>query len=179
MREALCVRNHDDFDMFYAASVRRVIGYLYAVTGSRGEAEDAAQEAYARAWQRWDKVSGYSDPEGWVRAVAYRVSVSTWRKAVNRAAAHRRHGVPDDPPGLSPDYIAIVAALRRISPVQRQAIVLHYLVGLTVDEISREAGLSAGTVKARLSRGRRALATHLADGAPGLGFNGQEVASNA
>jgi RNA polymerase sigma-70 factor, ECF subfamily len=179
MREALCLRNHDDFDMFYAASVRRVIGYLYALTGSRGEAEDAAQEAFARAWQRWDKVSGYSDPEGWVRTVAYRVSVSTWRKAANRAAAHRRHGVPDDPPGLSPDYIAIVAALRQIAPVQRQAIVLYYLVGLTVDEISREVGLSAGTVKARLSRGRRALAVHLADSAPGPGFNGQEVASNA
>jgi RNA polymerase sigma-70 factor, ECF subfamily len=179
MREALCVRNQDDFDMFYAGSVRRVIGYLHAVTGSRGEAEDAAQEAYARAWQRWDKVSGYSDPEGWVRTVAYRITVSTWRKTMNRSAAHRRHGVPDDPPGLNPDYIAIVAALRQISPVQRQAIVLYHLVGLSVHEISLEAGVSAGTVKARLSRGRRALAVHLADSAPGLGFNGQEVPSNA
>ena len=82
--------NPDDFDMFYAGSVRRVTSYLCVVTGSRAEAEDAAQEAYARAWQRWDQVSKYGDPEGWVRTVAYRVSVSTWRKAMNRAAAHRR-----------------------------------------------------------------------------------------
>jgi len=42
------------------------------MTGSRAEAEDCVQEAYARAWQRWDKVSGYGDPEAWVRTVAVR-----------------------------------------------------------------------------------------------------------
>ena len=172
------MRNSDDFDAFYASSVRRVTGCLYVMTGSRAEAEDAAQEAYARAWQRWEKVSGYGDPEGWVRTVAYRITLNTLRKAMTRAAAHRRHGVPDDPPDLSPDYVAIVAALRKIPPGQRQAIVLHHLVGLSVDEISREAGVPTGTVKARLSRGRQALAVHLAENDPGTGFNGQEVPSN-
>jgi hypothetical protein len=105
------VRDGDDFDLFYAGTARRVTSYLYTVTGSRAEAEDAAQETHARAWQRWDKISGYGDPEGWVRTVGYRIAVNTWGKAVTRAAAHRRHGVPDDQPGLSPDYLAIVAAL--------------------------------------------------------------------
>ena len=86
--------NTDDFDAFYAGSVRRVTGYLYAVTGSRAEAEDAAQEAFARAWQHWPKVSGYTDPEGWVRIVGFRIAVSAWHKMVSRTAAHRRHGVP-------------------------------------------------------------------------------------
>lgn len=173
------MRSADDFDLFYAGTVRRVTSYLHAVTGSRAEAEDAAQEAFARAWQRWDKVSGYGDPEGWVRTVGYRISVSTWRKATTRAAAHRRHGVPDDQPGVSADYIAIVAGLRQISPDQRQAIVLHHLVGLSVNEISRETGVPSGTVKARLSRGRQALAGHLGDGASGPGFSGQEASSSA
>jgi RNA polymerase sigma-70 factor (ECF subfamily) len=173
------VRDPDDFDLFYAGTARRVTSYLYTVTGSRAEAEDAAQEAYARAWQRWDKISGYGDPEGWVRTVGYRIAVNSWRKAVTRAAAHRRHGVPDDQPGLSPDYLAIVAALRKISPSQRQAIVLHYLFTLSVEEIARETGLPAGTVKARLSRGRQALAPLLGDSTPGTGFSGQEVAKSA
>jgi RNA polymerase sigma-70 factor, ECF subfamily len=102
-----------------------------------------------------------------VRTVGYRITVNTWRKAVTRAAAHRRHGVPDDQPGLSPDYLAIVAALRKISPGQRQAIVL------------RETRLPAGTVKARLSRGRQALAPLLGERAPGPGFDGREVPNNA
>ncbi len=87
------------------------------------------QEAYARAWQRWDTVSGYGDPEAWVRTVAYRVSVSAWRKAANMRVAHRRQWAPEDTRGLSPDYVAIIAALRKIPPRQRQAIVLHHLVG--------------------------------------------------
>ena len=160
------MRDPATFDAFYSGSVQRLTGQLYAMTGSRAEAEDCVQEAYARAWQRWDKVSGYLDPEAWVRTVAYRVSISTWRKAANMRAAHRRHGVPDDPRGLSPDYVAIVAALRKIPPRQRQAIVLYHLVGLSVEEIARETGAAPGTVKARLSRGRQALAPHLAEADP-------------
>ena len=160
------MRDPGTFDAFYSGSVRRVTGQLYAMTRSRAEAEDCVQEAYARAWQRWDKVSGYLDPEAWVRTVAYRVSISTWRKAANMRAAHRRHGVPDDPRGLSPDYVAIVAALRKIPPRQRQAIVLYHLVGLSVEEIAGETGAAPGTVKAQLSRGRQALAPHLAEADP-------------
>jgi RNA polymerase sigma-70 factor (ECF subfamily) len=152
------MRDAGSFDAFYTGSVRRLVGQLHAMTGSRAEAEDCVQEAYARAWQRWDKVSDYGDPEAWVRTVAYRVSISSWRKTANMRAAHRRHGAPDDSRGLSPDYVAIVTALRKVSASQRQAIVLHHLVGLSVDEIARETGTATGTVKARLSRGRQALA---------------------
>ncbi len=93
-----------------------------------------------------------------MRTVAYRVSISTWRKSANMRAAHRRHGAPDDASGLSPDYVAIVAALRQVNAAQRQAIVLYHLVGLSIDEIAAETGTAPGTVKARLSRGRQAMA---------------------
>jgi len=189
------MRDPATFDAFYSGSVRRVTGQVYAMTGSRAEAEDCVAEAYARAWQRWDKVSGYGDPEAWVRTVAYRVSVSAWRKTANMRVAHRRQWAPDDTRGLSPDYVAIIAALRKIPPRQRQAIVLHHLVGLSVEEIARETGAAAGTVKARLSRGRQAMAPYLADSEPALnrkpgpdakpgpdgkpGLNGTEVACDA
>jgi RNA polymerase sigma-70 factor, ECF subfamily len=150
-----------DFDAFYAATSRRMVGYLYAMTGSLGEAEDAVQEAYTRAWQRWSRLSAYGDPEGWVRTVAYRISVSSWRKAGNRLRAHHRSVEPDEQPGLSPDHIALIAALHRIPLEQRQAVVLHHLVGLSVEEIGYEIGVPKGTVKTRLARGRRALAAHV------------------
>jgi RNA polymerase sigma-70 factor (ECF subfamily) len=158
------MRDPGSFDAFYSGSVRRLVGQLHAMTGSRAEAEDCVQEAYARAWQRWDKVSGYGDPEAWVRTVAYRISISSWRKAANMRAAHRRHGAPADNHGLNPDYVAIVTALRKVSASQRQAIVLHHLVGLSVEEIARETGSATGTVKARLSRGRQALVPLLDEG---------------
>jgi RNA polymerase sigma-70 factor (ECF subfamily) len=54
--------------------------------------------------------------------------------------------------------VALVAALGRIPVAQRTAIVLHHLVGLPVAEVAAETGAPEGTVKARLSRGRKALA---------------------
>lgn len=152
-----------DFDGFYAATYRRTVGQVYAMTGSMTEAEDCVQEAYARAWQRWGKVSRHAAPEAWVRTVAYRLSVSSWRKAVNRLSAHRRERAEAEVQGLNPDHLALVAALRRISADQREAIVLHHLVGLSVEEVAAQSGVPSGTVKARLARGRKALAPHLAE----------------
>lgn len=157
------MRDPGSFDDFYAGSVRRITAQLHAMTGSRSEAEDCVQEAYARAWQRWDKVREYGDPEAWVRTVAYRVSISSWRKATNMRTAFRRYGAPEDSRGMTPDYVAIVSALRKVPASQRQAIVLHHLVGLSVDEIARETGAAPGTIKARLSRGRNALAPYLSE----------------
>lgn len=173
------MRDQGGFDEFYASSVRRVTSQLHAITGSRADAEDAVQEAYARAWQRWAKVSGYEDPEAWVRVVAYRIFVSSWRKAASRNIAHRRHGTPDAEAGLSPDYVAIISALRQIPVDQRRAIVLYHLVGLSVDQIAREASVPPGTVKARLSRGRRALAPLLSDKPSGSGQVSAEVVRDA
>lgn len=154
-----------DYDEFYTGTFRRVVVQIYAMTGNLTEAEDSVQEAYARAWQQWGTVSSYGNPEAWVRTVARRISVSAWRKAANRLAAHQRHGPPADVPGLGPDHLALVAALRRISPVQRQVIVLFHLAGRTVEEITAETGMPGGTVKSHLSRGRKALAPFLADDA--------------
>jgi RNA polymerase sigma-70 factor, ECF subfamily len=147
----------DDFDTFYAATSRRLVGQIFAMTGDLGEAEDAVQEAYIRAWRRWPRIRAYDNPEAWLRVVAYRIAVNSWRKARNRLTAHRasRH---HELPGLSPDLVALVSALRKIPETQRRAIVLHHLAGLSVEEIAHETGAPTGTVKARLARGRRALA---------------------
>lgn len=159
----VAVSDELDFDEFYAASFRRVVGQIYAMTGSLAEAEDSVQEAFARAWQRWSRVHDYGDPEAWVRTVAYRISVSSWRKAANRLRAHHRAEESGEVPGMNPDRLALMRALCAISADQRQAIVLHHLVGLSVEEIARETGAPTGTVKARLARGRRALAPHVSE----------------
>jgi RNA polymerase sigma-70 factor (ECF subfamily) len=98
-----------------------------------------------------------------VRTVAYRLKVSAWRSAVRRVAAHRRFGVQPDVPGLNADHVAVVAALRQLPEAQRRAIVLHHMVGLTVEEVAAEVQAPSGTVKARLARGRAKLASLLAD----------------
>lgn len=157
------MRDTEDFDAFYATSSRRVLAQIAMMIGSRAEAEDAVSEAYLRAWNRWSKISDYENPEAWVRQVAYRQAVSTWRKAVNRLNAHRRDTTDQRVDAVSPDHVAIVAALREIPADQRRVIVLHHIAGLSVAEIHRETGIPAGTVTTWLARGRRALATHLTE----------------
>jgi RNA polymerase sigma-70 factor (ECF subfamily) len=147
----------DDFDMFYAATSRRLVGQIFAMTGDLSEAEDAVQEAYIRAWRRWPRIRAYNDPEAWLRVVAYRITVNSWRKARNRLTAHRASW-RSELPGLSPDLVALVSALRKIPEAQRRVIVLHHLAGLSVEEIAHETGAPPGTVKSQLARGRRALA---------------------
>ncbi|MEW2519116.1 SigE family RNA polymerase sigma factor [Actinacidiphila alni] len=152
-----------DFDQFYAATAKRMVAVVYTITGDLGEAEDAVQEAYARAWQRWPKLVAEGDPAPWVRTVAVRLAVSTWRKARNRMRAHFRHGPPPDAPALAPDRVALIAALRTLGDDQRTAVVMHHLLDLPVEEIARQTGVSGAAVRARLSRGRRALGALLQD----------------
>lgn len=157
------MRDAEDFDSFYATSARRVLAHVAMMVGGHAEAEDAVAEAYLRAWNRWHRIGRYDDPEAWVRRVAYRHAVSTWRKAVNRLHAHRRDAVDQHVEALSPDHVAVVDALRKIPAGQRRVIVLHHLAGLSVAEIHHETGLPAGTITTWLARGRRALADHLTD----------------
>lgn len=146
-----------DFDAFYGAAVRRVVLYLYAACGDRAEAQDIAQEAFARAWQHWGRVSGYQDPEGWVRGVAWRLMLNRFRGLRRWLAARTRLGRPEVVSGPSVDRVAVVEALQRLPTAQRQVVALHYLLDMPVQEIAESTGVPVGTVKVRLSRARAAL----------------------
>jgi RNA polymerase sigma-70 factor (ECF subfamily) len=148
----------EEFDAFYHATNRRLLHQMYAMTGNLADAQECVQEAYARAWQHWKSVQQAADPAAWVRTVAWRIAASRWRKTRNGLKAFARNGRPEHTQPPSPDHVALVSALKEISEDQRRAIVLHHLVGMSVDEVAQEVGAPVGTVKARLSRGRAALA---------------------
>ncbi|MDT0306974.1 SigE family RNA polymerase sigma factor [Streptomyces sp. DSM 44917] len=154
------------FETFYAATAPRLVAAVCALTGDPAEAEDAVQEAYARAWQRWARLAREGDPLPWVRTVALRLAVSSWRKARNRLRAQFRHGPPPNAAALAPDHVALVAALRALPAAQRTAVVLHHLLDLPVARVARETGASEEAVRARLSRGRKALRERLAEEGP-------------
>jgi RNA polymerase sigma-70 factor (ECF subfamily) len=153
-----------EFDDFYTGSFARVTAQLHAMIGDRDEAQDCVQEAFVRAWSHRRRLDHAEHPEAWVRTVAYRLAVSRWRRTVRGRRAPDRAlsgaGVTA-PPGES--HIAVVEALRRLPEAQRRVLVLHHLADLSVRDVAREVGAPEGTVKARLSRGRTALAALLAE----------------
>ncbi|MEV6319219.1 SigE family RNA polymerase sigma factor [Streptomyces sp. NPDC051776] len=154
--------NEATFDAFYAATAKRLVASVYAMTGDLAEAEDAVQEAYVRAWQRWDRLTREGDPLPWVRTVASRLAISTWRRTRNRLRAQLRHGPAPHVPELSEDRVALVNALRELGPDQRRAVVLHHLLDLPVEQVARETGVSNGAVRTRLSRARKQLGARFA-----------------
>jgi RNA polymerase sigma-70 factor, ECF subfamily len=150
----------------YAACYGRLVQVLTLVAGSRAEAEDVVQEAFVRLVPRWSKISTYDDPEAWVRAVAFRISSNRFRQARNAAAASRRTAPALQTSEVSGDSVDVGRALATLSIGQRQVVVLHHLLDLSVAEIASTLGVPAGTVKSRLSRARDALAPLLREENP-------------
>lgn len=146
-----------EFDAFYLAARDRLTVQVAALTGDPVEAGDHVQEAFIRAWSRWSYVSGLDDPGGWVRRVAHNLAVSRWRRA-RRVVLGR---APETVAKWDEDERAVIEALAGLPRQQREAIVLHHLVGLSVAELARELHAPAGTVKSWLARGRRQLAAAL------------------
>lgn len=149
-----------DFDEFYAAKFDVLRSQLYAYLGDRAEAQDLVQEAFCRAYTRWARIRKYEDPYAWVRRVAWNLATSRLRRQKTSATFLRRQR-EEHHDGPSPDRVALVAALSKIPPKLRKAVVLHYLGQLSVAEIAVQEDVPEGTVKSWLSRGRTALAEHL------------------
>lgn len=138
------------------------------MTYDQAEAQDAVQEAFVRAWAHRGRLDADGSPEAWVRATAWRVAVSRWHRArMGRLLIGSKPPQVADGPG--PDRIALIEALRQLPAEQRRAVVLYHLCDRSVAEIAAETGAPIGTVKARLARGRAALAPHLREAATSLG----------
>jgi RNA polymerase sigma-70 factor (ECF subfamily) len=98
-----------------------------------------------------------------MRRVAMNLAADHARKLCRQARAILRMGPPSEAPEVSVETLALVEALRTLPVRQRQAIVLHHLVGLPVEEVAQTLRAPVGTVKSLLSRGRRALAARLGE----------------
>lgn len=152
-----------EFDAFYTASFSRVVSQIYAMCGNLTEAQDCTQEAFVRAWDKRRQLDTSDSPEAWVRTVAYRLAVSRWRKArrgfrqPDRAVEDRQAAEP------SPTRVALQRALAQLPEEQRRVIVLYHLCDMGINDIAVEVDAPTGTVKARLSRGRAALAKIMGD----------------
>ena len=157
-----------DFDQLYLTNYSRLVVQLYAVTGSLAEAEDAVQEAFARASVHWGRVAGYDSPEAWVRRVALNVAFTSMRRA-RRVVELLARTPPAPAPSLTPETLEVVEALKALPLPFRQVLALHYLADLPVERVAGELGIAVGTAKSRLSRAREALARQLVDGEEEVG----------
>jgi len=112
-------------------------------------------EAFAQALGRGDELR---DPLRWVWRVAFRVAAGELKDRRRRGTGEAEHSTEADDPGVE-----LLDVLRRLSPRQRAALVLHYYAGYPTKEIAAILGSSAATVRVHLSQGRRRLRRILED----------------
>ena len=77
------------FEEFFEAERARLFKALCAITGSRAEAEDLAQDALIKVWERWDTVGALDDPAGYL----HRTAMNLFRDRYRRAAVAVRRAV--------------------------------------------------------------------------------------
>jgi RNA polymerase sigma-70 factor (ECF subfamily) len=146
------------FDEWYRREHPRLATSLYVMSGDADAAADATDEAFARALDRWDRVSTMASPTGWT----YRVALNVLRRH-KRRALRERHVVLDGA-GIHeaplPDH-ALWEAVGRLPRRQRTAIVLRYVADLPEADIATAMGIARGTVAATLSTARRRLEQEL------------------
>ena len=137
-----------------------LISYVYGLTGRREDAEELAQEAFCRAWE---KLPALRQPErlvSWLYRVAHNLAVSEGRRPRPvTLPAEPAADPPRDDPGAD-----VHGAVARLSEEHRVVVSLRHFTGLSHEEIARVLGVPAGTVRSRLSRAYdrlRPLLAHL------------------
>ena len=136
--------------------------------GNPGEAEDAAQETFWRAFQALERYDPQRPFATWLLSIAAHYCIDYLRRqrlvALSLEAMPDYHDAPD--PAPSPESSAeahererrVASMLQSLDPLDRAAIVMRYWYDLSYEEMSEALSLSVSAVKSRLHRARRQLA---------------------
>lgn len=149
------------FDRWYSAEHPKLLASLVVVGGDPDRARDAVDEAFARAYERWGRVSEMAAPTAWTYQTALNVLRRRGRRAAMEARLHRRvESSISAPADWSPE---VWEALRSLPVRERTAIALRYVVDLSTDDIATAMRIAPGTVGSTLNAARRHLAIALSD----------------
>ena len=137
--------------------------------GDAHRAEDVVQQALAKLYAAWPRVSRVDQVDAYVRRVLLHAHIDEGRRPWRRERAADPTSASLDRPAAagvsSEDSDALWAALRSLAPGQRRVVVLRHFWGLSVEETAVDLGISPGTVKSQTSAALAHLRDTLLDGA--------------
>ncbi len=124
------MRSPETFDAYYVETRTRLLHEAYALTGDAPASRAAVRDAFVVTWHHWRKVSGLDDRDGYVRPLAFRRA----RRKHTARIWHRDKS-------LAPEVRATLDALAKLTPRQRELLVLNALSSLSLTDIGRMVGL--------------------------------------
>lgn len=164
-------REHDgEFTRWVGARQGGLLRTAYLLTGDHHQAQDLVQVVLAKAYLAWPRIAAADSPEAYARRMLVNQHTSWWRRAWRSrevSVAEVRDGIASGrsaPPADAdlPDE-ALWAALRRLSPRQRSAVVLRFVEDRSEAEVAALMGCSVGAVKSHTSRALAALRVQLVE----------------
>jgi RNA polymerase sigma-70 factor (ECF subfamily) len=164
-------RDPDLLDRLIEQYQHRLLRYLVHLSGNRELAEDLFQETWIRVLERGYQYDGKREFSTWLYTVARNLTIDYFRKktpvSLDGLMEDDDQHAPFEPADTRPSALDLVAqnqsmeriniALASIPAVYREAIVLRFQDGLTMDEIALVIAAPVGTVKSRLYRGLNML----------------------
>ena len=137
------------------------------IVGNQDDAEEAVQEALTRAWRAGSRATQIESPTAWLLQITRNESL----RVLERRARLRTRELPEralvEPSAEDGRIEQLVShaptreALHRLSPDERELLLLRYGEDLTQPELARRLDLPEGTVKVRLHRIRKRFAEAL------------------
>jgi RNA polymerase sigma factor (sigma-70 family) len=157
-----------DFESFFRDEHPRIFRLAYLLTGDRAEAADIAQEAMARALERWERVGAMESPGGYVVRTAVHLHHRRLRglrlRSRESSAAAVGLVAADDPAVAATARSDVMRALLALPAGQRQALVLTEWLGMNSAEAGRALGIRPSSVRARVHRAKAAFRDALGAG---------------
>lgn len=172
--ELTLLGNHRAYEELVIRHEKSVIGTAYKITGNKFSAEDASQDAFVSAWINLSALRDAGKFGSWVCSIAKnraRTLVSRYKNTVPDISLDLFDNYDLGEDGDSEDEISALMKgmevsvrderlhreLEALSEKIRETVKLHYFEELTVSEIAKTLGVAEGTVKWRLSEGRKQL----------------------
>ena len=148
----------DDYDSFFATHYERVRRVLSVTVGDADLGEDATQEAFARAYRKWSRVSVMDNPLGWVLVVGSNHARRRRRRRVLPRSVTDRVSPPET--RSIDDRMVVDDLLERLTPRQRAAVALRYLADLPYAQVADALSCSESTARVTVHQAVSKLRQH-------------------
>jgi RNA polymerase sigma-70 factor, ECF subfamily len=149
------------FERLFTQEGDRLFSSLWLMTRDSHEAEEVAQDAFVKVWERWERRGAPDDPTAYL----FRTAMNILRNRRRRAAVAVRHAVSRADPGDGLEAVetrdVVMRALGALTPSQRAALVLMDLLDMSSEEAARALGVRPSTVRVLAARGRATLSQQI------------------
>ena len=149
-----------DYSDWYREHYRRVLSSVVIATGTdRARAEDAVNDAFVSAYEKWEEVRNFESSAGWVTKVAINNAKRSFRVRHRKVRhAHGQTTQQTTDPEIEPD---LWDAVKQLPQRQREALALRYVEDMSQAQVAAHLGVAEGTAAASLNHARKNLRVQL------------------